>query len=84
MKAFLFSFSMLWFECMYVYFLMHSNLSLNYEQMNGVFLRGFINVLSLDIPHKDNGLFDSHGISGETFFGPRLKIEYVGALGFCW
>jgi hypothetical protein len=40
--------------------------------------------LSLHIQHKTNGLCDSHGVSGETFFGPRLKIEYVDALGFCW
>jgi hypothetical protein len=31
-----------------------------------------------------SGLCDSHGISGEIFFGPRPKIEYVNALGFCW
>jgi hypothetical protein len=41
-------------------------------------------VLSLHTLHKTNGLYDSHGISGETFFGPRLKIEYVTPMGFCW
>jgi hypothetical protein len=30
-----------------------------------------------------NGLYDSHGVSSETFFHPRLKIEYDDALGFC-
>jgi hypothetical protein len=44
----------------------------------------FIYALSLLIQHKTNGLYDSHGVSGETFFCPRLKIEYVGTLGFCW
>jgi hypothetical protein len=28
------------------------------------------------------GLYDSHGILGETFFSPRLNIEYADELGF--
>jgi hypothetical protein len=38
--------------------------------------------LSLHIWQKTIGLYDSHGISGETFFNPRLDIEYADDLGF--
>jgi len=44
-------------------------------------IEGCMYVLSLHTMHKNNGLCDSHGVSGETFFGPRLKIEYIGAYG---
>jgi hypothetical protein len=33
---------------------------------------------------RPDGLCDSHGISGETFFSPRLKIDMSMPLGFCW
>jgi len=38
--------------------------------------------LSLFIQHNTNGLCDSHGVLGETLFGPILEIEYVDAFGF--
>jgi len=38
--------------------------------------------LSLHIWHKTIGLYDSHGISGEIFFIPSLRIEYVDTLRF--
>jgi len=41
--------------------------------------RVFLYALSLRIQHKTIGLYDSHGVLGETFFGPRMKIEYVDA-----
>jgi hypothetical protein len=41
-------------------------------------------VLFLDTLPKTNGIYDSHGISGETFFIPSLKVEYPGAYGVSW
>jgi hypothetical protein len=53
-----------------------------YSTMNelmDLFMRGFMYVFFLHILHKTNGLCDFHGVSGETFFDPQLKIEYVDA-----
>jgi hypothetical protein len=47
-----------------------------------LFMIGFMYVFSLHILQKTNSLCDFHGVSGETFFYPQLKIEYVEALVF--
>jgi hypothetical protein len=33
---------------------------------------------------QPNGLYDSHGDSGKTFFGLRLNIDILMPWGFCW
>jgi hypothetical protein len=40
-----------------------------------------MHVFPLHTLHKTNGLCDSHGILTDTFFIPRLKIEYPSAYG---